>query len=550
VSAVTTNSLTAWVEAPTSHRGIRFWHDSAWQWWSYEDLARFARRTAQGLVSAGVGHDDRVLVVERTGPEFIAALYGVMIAGAIPCPVAPPHLFQNEALYTRHLHAIGTIAQPSMVITSPNLASRLPFGGPRPLVRTVTELAAGDECAPRPAASAALLQFTSGSSGRVKGVRVPVAALAANVAAIGGWLEMADGDATASWLPVHHDMGLIGCLVTPVTQQRDLWLQEPAEFIRDPARYVACFSEPGAVMTAMPTFGLDYIARRLTPQALAGSDFSRWRALIVGAERIDIDVLDRFMALMGPFGFDRRALLPAYGLAEATLAVTGLPLRTGFATVPVAAGHTSLGQRVARAGGTTQQVVGCGPALDGVEVSIHDEAGEPLPERHLGQIVVRGSSVAAGYISGQTATGITEWRDGALWTGDAGFMDGGQLYVIGRLGDAMKVRGRTLFAEDIEGALVEAGVPRLRVAVLLGAAGHGEMCVILLEQPDPSWTVAATTVPRRLTEGVTTVVLDVPRRSIQRTTSGKPKRRPMWSAYVAGDLVGTQVKAAEDGPTV
>jgi len=548
---VLTNPLTSWIDTPAYHRGIRFRRGGDWECWTYGELAAFARRIAAGIVASGVRRDDRVLVVERTGPEFVAALYGAMVAGAIPCPVAPPHLFQGEELYARHLHAIGETAQPSLVITSADLVDRLTFGDPGPLVRTAADLAGGDELAPGPPAGAALLQFTSGSSGRVKGVRVPVSALAANVAAISGWLEMAEGDATASWLPVHHDMGLIGCLLTPVVQQRDLYLLEPAEFIRDPARYVACFNAPsshapfvpapGAVMTAMPTFGLDYITRRVTPESLAGSDFSGWRALIVGAERIDIDVLHRFLALMEPFGFDRRALLPAYGLAEATLAVTGLPLREEFATVPVAPRLTSLGRPVTSTGPELQQVVGCGRALDGVTVSVRDESGDPLPDRHVGQIVVCGTSVAEGYV--QASTGSTSWRDGALWTGDAGFLDDGQLYVIGRLGDAMKVRGRTLFAEDIESALVEAGVPRLRVAVLLGSSAGGATGVVLLERPEPAWVDAAAAVLRRLTEGVPVVLLDVPRRSIQRTTSGKPKRRVLWAAYIDGELEGTELSA-------
>jgi acyl-CoA synthetase (AMP-forming)/AMP-acid ligase II len=543
-SEVTTNPLTSWIDAPAARGGIRFWRNGDWEWWAYGELAGFARRIAGGIAASGVRHDDRVLVVERTGPEFVAVLYGVMLAGAIPCPVAPPHLFQNETLYARHLHAISEVARPSMVITAADLVERLTDSGDETQVRTAAELASGGECAARPSATAALLQFTSGSSGRVKGVRVPVSALAANVAAISTWLEMAEGDVTASWLPVHHDMGLIGCLLTPIAQQRDLWLLEPADFIRDPARYLACFSAPGAAMTAMPPFGLDYIVRRISPESLAGSDFSGWRALIIGAERIDIDVLDRFLALMGPFGFDRRALLPAYGLAEATLAVTGLALREELATVPVAPQLVSLGEPLTSTGPEVRQVVGCGRAVDGVTVAVFDEAGRPLPDRHVGQIVVRGASVAEGYVSGQGATGLTEWRDDMLWTGDAGFLDDGQLFVIGRLGDAMKVRGRTVFAEDIESGLVEAGVPRLRVAVLLGSSVRGATSVILLERPQDEWVAAAAATLRRITEGVPTVILDVPRRSIYRTTSGKPKRRDMWAAYVAGKIEGTEVRTA------
>lgn len=538
-----TNPLTSWIDVPAAYRGIRFWRNDDWEWWPYQDLAGFARRIAGGIAASGVRHDDRVLVIERTGPEFVAALYGIVLAGATPCPVAPPHLFQSEMLYARHLHAISKVARPSMVITTAALAERLTFGGYEMQVRTAAQLASGGEGASAPSASAALLQFTSGSSGWVKAVRVPVSALAANVAAIRTWLEMAEGDATASWLPVHHDMGLIGCLLTPVVQQRDLWLQEPTDFIRDPARYLACFSAPGAAMTAMPPFGLDYIVRRLSPQLLAGSDFSGWRALIIGAERIDVEVLDRFMALMGPFGFDRRALLPAYGLAEATLAVTGLALREEVATVSVAPQLLSLGEPVTLTGAEVHEVVGCGRALDGVTVAVVDEAGKTLPDRHVGQIVVRGTSVAEGYVS-ENSTGLTEWRDRVLWTGDAGFMDDGQLFVIGRLGDAMKVRGRTVFAEDIESALVEAGVPRLRVAVLLGSPVSGATGVILLERPENEWIAAAAAVSQRITEGMSMVILDVPRRSIYRTTSGKPKRRDMWAAYVAGNIEGTEVLAA------
>lgn len=574
------NPLLTWIDAPAAHRGIRFYRNGDWDWWAYPDLASFARRVAAGIAGSGIGHDDRVLVVERSGPEFVAALYGVLLSGAVPCPVAPPQLFQSDALYARHLHAITEVARPSLVIAAADFTQRLIDGGCGTPIRAAAELAAADGNIDHNGAGAtpagdgtpgngsALLQFTSGSSGRVKGVRVPVSALAANVAAISGWLEMTETDATASWLPVHHDMGLIGCLLTPVSQQRDLRLFEPADFIRDPASYLACFSAPGAAMTAMPPFGLDYIARRVPPGRLAGSDFSGWRALIIGAERIDVDVLDRFMALMGPFGLDRRALLPAYGLAEATLAVTGLALREDVTTIPVAPGLVSLGGPVGPvgpvgpadgsvggpghgpgAGGQVQRLVGCGRALSGVTVGVVDEAGQPLPERHVGQIVVGGTSVSDGYVRAERSASLTEVRDGLLWTGDAGFLAGGQLFVIGRLGDSMKVRGRTVFAEDIESALVAAGLPRLRVAVLLGSSARGATGVVLLERPEQEWIAAAAATMRRVTEGISTVLLDVPRRSISRTTSGKLKRRDMWAAYVAGALAGTEIGVPDGAGT-
>jgi acyl-CoA synthetase (AMP-forming)/AMP-acid ligase II len=407
-----------------------------------------------------------------------------------------------------------------------------------------------DEHPPRrPAATSALLQFTSGSSGQARGVRVPFDALAANIAAIRRWLAMTEDDPTASWLPLHHDMGLIGCLITPVVNQSDLWLLEPERFVRNPVRYVQCFDAPGARLTAIPPFGLDYITRRISPHTLEGLDFSEWRAVIVGSERIDPAVLRRFTDLVAPFGFDRRALLPAYGLAEATLAVSGLALNDEVTTVAVHSTALAVGECItsrddSEAGDDVQQVVGCGTALAGLTIDIVDDAGTALPDGHLGQIVVRGTSIAAEREEYEGSDSLTRWHDGALHTGDAGFTIDGQLFVIGRLGDSMKIRGRTIFAEDIEAALVAAGVPRTRLAVLLGASPRGATAVVLIEQAEGSWLNTAQAVLRRTTEGAAGLVVDVPRKSIQRTTSGKPKRRPMWQAFAEGRIAGAGVDVA------
>ncbi len=539
-----TTALLAWIDEPHPRNGISFAQDDGWDRWSYPDLAGFARRVSYGLIGAGVQPDDRVLVVQRSGPQFVATLFGTMLAGATPCPVAPPLLFQDPEQYARHLGAIVGAARPAAVVTEPGLLGRMSDLLPQqPL--TVEDLTrdggpVGHPYRRSPAASA-LLQFTSGSSGRARGVRLPFDALAANVAAIRRWLAMTEDDPTASWLPVHHDMGLIGCLITPVVNQGDLWLLEPERFVRTPTRYLRCFDKPGARLTAIPSFGLDHITRRVPPDALDGLDFSEWRAVIVGAERIDPATLDRFANLLAPFGLDRRALLPAYGLAEATLAVTGLALDKEFTTAAVDPRALSFGDDVRAATDSgVQHVVGCGPALAGLRVDVVDDEGVPLPDGHLGQIVVRGASIAAGYAGSDASLSLTGWHDGALHTGDAGFLVDGQLFVIGRLGDSMKIRGRTHFAEDIEAALVAAGLPRTRLAVLLGSAAAGPTAVVLIEQARDGWLDTARAVLRRTAEGADGVVLDVPHNTIQRTTSGKPKRRPMWQAYVDGRVAAPQ----------
>lgn len=527
----------AWIERPNSRTGIRFATAEGWQPWSYRSLAAFARRVGGGLVAAGVGRDDRVLLVQHGGPEFVATLFGTMLAGAIPCPVAPPLLLQDPGRYAAHVAAVVAAARPSMLVTAPELSSRMAgllAGGQAPPVVTVDELA-GDPDVDRPLATSALVQFTSGSSGQARGVRVPFEALAANISAIRGWLAMTEGDPTASWLPVHHDMGLVGCLLAPVVNQSDLWLLTPEQFVRDPMRYLRCFGAGGAKLTAMPTFGLDHVLRRVAPEKLTGLDFSQWRAVIVGAERIDAGVLERFTGLLAPSGFERRAILPAYGLAEATVAVSGLDLRAEFTTAAVAASTPAIGDRVQAPDGAEEvRVVGCGAALPGVSVTVVDHADVPVPDGHLGEIVVRGRSVAGGYTEGGQAESRTRWQDGVLYTGDAGFLLDGQLFVIGRLGDSMKIRGRMLFAEDVEAALVAEGIPRTRLAVLLGASAGDQTVVALIEAAEDGWTDAAESVLRRMTERVTCVVADVARRSILRTTSGKPKRRAMWLDYLAG----------------
>src|SRR5205823_6322952 len=195
------------------------------------------------------------------------------------------------------------------------------------------------------------------------------------------WLRMGPDDTTVSWLPVHHDMGLIGCLLTPLVNGTDLWLLRPEQFVRDPMRFLRCLARAGDALSAMPAFGLRYIARRVTPAEVAGLDLSRWRGCIVAAEPVHSEDLDAFARLLAPAGLRREALLPAYGLAEATLAVTGVAPDVGW---------TSTGVEGRRA-------VGCGPPLPGVGVEILDEHGARVPDGCRGEVAVRGPAVCRPY---------------------------------------------------------------------------------------------------------------------------------------------------------
>jgi acyl-CoA synthetase (AMP-forming)/AMP-acid ligase II len=500
------HELLTWMDDPAENRGIRFAAGGdEWDFHSYARLADRARRLAAGLTAAGVSRGDVVVLVARTGPELVAALFGCVVAGATPCLVAPPMAFQRRDGYPEHVAAICADTRPSLLLTDRELVDRLaPIPG-LPTVLPIDEVDGTPGVSPAPT-DLALVQFTSGSNGTPRGVRVPHTALAANIAAIRGWLAMTSDDPTASWLPLHHDMGLVGCLLTPVTTGADLWLLRPEDFIRDPRRYLRCLGARGARLSAMPTFGLAHIVRRVRPSQLVGMDFSAWRALIVGAERVDPVVLEEFHTLLG---VGREVLLPAYGLAEATLAVTGLPPAGGWRT----------------ADGPDGPVVGCGRPLKGVMVSIVDDRG-PLPEGVAGEIAVAAGSLPAG---------------GVLRTGDVGFLRDGELFVLGRMNDSVKVRGRSLFAEDMESVLTGLGLPAERLAAALGEHDGRPAVLAVVESAPDDLLDRAPQALRARSEGAAVVVVSAPRGTIPRTSSGKPQRRRLWQAFRAGDLRGSVV---------
>lgn len=531
-----------WLDDPSSERGIRFATHDGWDRWTWSDLAELSRRMACGLERAGVAPGDVVAFVERTGPRFVATLFGAMLAAAAPAPLAPPQSFHDPAQYAAYVRGLLAAARPSLLLTGAGLHDRLvpiaTAAGVRTLALDAVKHEASDRSTRRDPAALALVQFTSGSSGRSRAVRIGAGALAANIDAIRRWLRLTPADATASWLPVHHDMGLIGCLLTPAATGSDIWLLSPEQFVRSPLRYLRCFGPGGARVSAMPGFGLDYVVRRVRPAALAGLDLRDWRAIIVGAERIDAGALERFHALLGPCGLRRSALLPAYGLAEATLAVTGLSLEDRWTEVELEAAPVALGQPVAAAAGAAARVVGCGSEMHGVQTAIHDEAGGPLDDGRVGEIVVSGACVADGYRVAGSSASATEVRAGVVRTGDAGFRRDGQLYVLGRLGDAIKVRGRHVFAEDIEAALAAAGISARGSAALLGDVAGTPTGVVVLEAASDTSVRQATTVLRCCAEHARIVVMDTPKGTIQRTTSGKPRRRELWDAFVQQRLGG------------
>ncbi|NGN69412.1 fatty acyl-AMP ligase [Streptomyces sp. A7024] len=550
-------SVLDWMDDPAADRGIHFCRPDGWEFRSYAELAGQALATAAYLRSEVPGGGVVALQVEEPR-VFVPAFLGAMYAGLTPAPIASPLTFAGRGAYAEHAAAILRAARPAAVVADPlaagsagQAAARADLAAPLVLPGPDEGLLGPGQATGRGAAELALLQFTSGSSGTPKGVRVTPANLDANVRAILAWLGVTDADSCSSWLPLYHDMGLIGTFLGSAVAGIDLWLMAPVDFIRTPAKWLDCHGRYGATITTAPNFGYGYAASRVRDDDLAGADFSNWRVAMSGAERVDARVAADFATRLAPHGMRPSAFAPCYGMAEATLAVSGVApgvgariVRTGGPLTPGAqvtvTGSGLLGRD--RPEEPERWLSSCGRPVPGTRIDIVADDGRPLPEGHFGEIRVGGASVAAGY-EGAAADASGRFTADGLRTGDAGFLLDGELFVVGRIGDSLKVRGRAVHAEDLEAALGGLpGVPPGRCAVALGTDEGRGRAVVVVEAAAGEWLDPAVTLLRSALGDAARVTFVTARRgTVPRTSSGKPRRRLLWRQASAGELPGEVV---------
>lgn len=549
--------LLDWLDNPSSTCGIHLLKpDGSWFFRSYAELAVDVRRISAKLRQAGGAHGDVISLVIHDPWTYIASFMGSLAAGMVPSPLATPLAFRQSERYIAHLATVFSVAHPALVVTDARLADLARSGvigaGGEATVLEV-DLAVADEAAADSALGTraelidtdlALLQFTSGSTGAPKGVRISCANLTANVRAIRSWLKWSAEDVFASWLPLYHDMGLIGGMVVPVVSGTDLWLMTPDQFVRAPLRWLECFGKHGATLTTAPSFGYAYTARRVSPEQITDFDFSGWRVAILGAERIEPAAISAFYRLVSSHNFNAGALIGAYGLAEVTLAATGAPPGGGSRLVRTKSTALAVGEAVVvaetgvlgvDAAGGAGWLTGCGAAVEGLDVSIIDEDGNPLPDGAFGEVFLSGSSLAQGYLTG--ADGVVPFGGDGLRSGDAGFLLGDELFVVGRIGESMKVRGASVHAEDVESELGNLDdLPNVRCAVAFGAVDSENLAVVFVEEHvGQDWLTAASERVRTITAGsASPLILRGKRGSIARTSSGKPRRRAMWTELLTG----------------
>jgi 1-acyl-sn-glycerol-3-phosphate acyltransferase len=521
---------------------------------SYAELRREAGMVARGLLARGVAAGESVAIMLPTSRAYFATFLGILIAGAVPVPIYPPARASQVEDHLRRQSRILDNARAVMLVTVPEALriAKLLRGrveSMRTVVAAAELLTGGPEIALAPlhAGDLALLQYTSGSTGSPKGVMLTHANLLANIRAMGEAAAVVSTDVFVSWLPLYHDMGLIGAWLGSLYHGIPLVVMSPMSFLVRPVRWLQTIAAVRGTISAAPNFGYELCLTKVGDPDLEGLDLSSWRLAFNGAEPVNAETIERFAERFAPHGLRREAIAPVYGLAEASVGLAFPPLGRRPVIDDIARDRlVEAGRAQPAEPGDPHPLrfVACGRALPGHAIRVVDTAGEPLGDRLEGRIEFRGPSATSGYLRNSDAT-RNLFRDGWLDTGDLGYVAAGDLYVTGRVKDIVIRAGRNLHPEALEAAVGSlAGIRRGRVAVF-GATAVGavtEQLVVLAEtrRTDPATRAA---LRDRIVE-VTADLLGVPPDdvvlarpgTVLKTSSGKIRRAASRDAYLRGEL--------------
>jgi 1-acyl-sn-glycerol-3-phosphate acyltransferase len=522
---------------------------------TYARLRDEAAAVAGGLRDRGVAPGDTVALMLPTGLDFLRSFLGVLAARAIAVPIYPPVRLDRLEEYAVRQSGILANAGVRLMVTVPR--GRPVAGLLKPRVRTLEDVVTADALAgsgtpisgPDGAGSdPAFIQYTSGSTGQPKGVLLTHDNLIANIRAIAAALEMRPTDVGVSWLPLYHDMGLIGSWLLCLHLGLPITLLPPTAFLARPERWLWAIHERRATLSPAPNFAYELCVRRIPDEAIEGLDLSSWRAAFNGAEPVSAATLARFARRFAPYLFRPEAMTPAYGLAENSVALAVNPMGRGPLIDHVAREPFQRERRAQPAPpgeGTALEFVSAGHELPGHAVRIVDEAGADLPERAVGRVVFRGPSMTSGYFRQPEATAAITLPGGWLDTGDLAYRAGGEIYVCGRSKDLIIKAGRNLVPQEIEEATAAVEGIRRGCVVAFGvasAASGTEALVVVAETrvADPAARERlAGAVTARVAEAVEVppdeVVL-VPPGAVPKTSSGKVRRAAAKELYLEGTL--------------
>ncbi len=524
------------------------------RYYPHEALEREARRRAAKLAQLGLRKGERLALAIADREEFVLSFLGAAVAGLVAVPIHPrvSFNFKTRQSYAETVSHIVRSAGARMLLTPASsreaIEGALASDTGLERVLLVEEFLAGEPPATEfPQVNPddlCFLQYTSGSTSLPKGVMVTHGNLVANAEAFRGpkGLDLRREDVAISWLPLYHDMGLIGFVLDTLICDLPTVLLATEAFVRRPGVWMEAMSKYGGTITFAPNFAYALAARRTRDEDLAGLDLSRLRVAGCGAEPINADVMRQFCARFAAVGFRPEALLPCYGMAEATLAITFHDYDQPIVTDTVYASTLSIGKAVPAkrdAGLRTVELVGCGHPFPGHELRVVDESGRPLPERSVGEIISRGPSTTPGYF-GQPEATANGYRDGWLHTGDLGYVAGGQLYICGRSKDLIIIHGANYYPQDIEWAVAEVpGVQRGAVVAFSVMRDGEETLIVCAEGKAPDAVALKRAIAEKVAESAglrAAQVAVVQVGSLPKTSSGKAQRRKTKAQFEAGEL--------------
>ena len=521
---------------------------------SYGQLWRRAAEIAAGLAERRVEAGERVALMLRTEAAFFEAFFGVLLAGGIPVPIYPPFRPDQIEEYARRQIGILQNAEARWLVTFPAALRIAALLRPRlPRLREVLTADALARAGATPpavrsaAADPALIQYTSGSTGEPKGVLLTHANLLANITGIGAAIDLRADDVGVSWLPLYHDMGLIGTWLTALYFGVPVAIFSPLAFLTRPARWLWTLHAHRATVSPAPNFAFELCVRRVDDGEIDGLDLSTWRLAFNGSEAVSADTIERFTRRFSAYGFRPEAMCPVYGLAESSVALTVSPIGRAPRVDRIVRERFHTRREALPAPPTDPnplRFVACGRPLAGHDVRVVDTTDRPLPDRIEGRIEFRGPSVTTGYFRRPDATRAV-LHDGWMDSGDLGYFADGDLFVTGRQKDLIIKAGRNLYPEEVEEVVGDiAGIRKGCVAAfgVPDPAAGTERLVVVAETREESAARRAALQAAVVDRVVVTlglppdVVVIAPPRSVLKTSSGKLRRRATREAYLAGAL--------------
>lgn len=532
----------------------------------YRELREKALATGARLMNAGLERGERVAIVAETGPEFVITFFACQYAGLVPCPVPYAMNIGGRDAYVSRITGMLNAAAAAAIITPDSLLESIAAatdGTDVRLVLTHDQLAAFSDDAeiePFGADDVAYIQYSSGSTSAPKGVLISQKSATANTKAIlQHGMQLTDDDRAFSWLPLYHDMGLVGFLLAAMMGQTSVdYLATPA-FARRPALWLKLMADNRSTICYAPSFGYDLAARRINGGA-KDLDLSHLRIAGIGGDMVRAEVLEDFAERLSVAGFKSRAFMPSYGMAEATLALSfAAPESEIVVDVVDRAQMKATGVAVpAREIDKLNQpekvrsFVACGAVVLGHEMVVRNDRGQVLGEREIGHVLVKGPSLMAGYYNNEQATSAIMGPDGFMDTGDMGYMLDGQIVLTGRAKDLILHNGRNIWPQDIEWAAEQLDELRDGDVAAFGLEdAEGQEHVTVLVQCRIADAARREKLRRDVSKivhqsaGVECKVLLVPSRALPFTSSGKLSRAGAKAKLLSGEIVPVTVECNE-----